>query len=94
MSDLHFHLMVRSREGLLYEGEVLALTSENSQGKFDILAEHTNFITLIKSFLKIKELTGQVKDIPIDNGLLRTYQNKVEVYLGIEGLGRDMNKKT
>lgn len=81
-----FHLIIRSREGVVYNGEVTALTSKNEAGKFDILAEHANFISLINSLLEVHDLEGKVKELKIDNGLLRVKGNTVEVYLGIEGL--------
>jgi len=81
-----FKLKIQSREGVIFEGEVAALSSKNEYGKFDILAKHANFISLITSTLEIKQLGGVVKQMKIDNGLLRVKGNVVEVYLGIEGL--------
>jgi len=79
-----FSLLVRSREGIIYQGQVTSLTSVNEKGKFDILAQHANFISLISSILVIGEVGGGKKEIRIDNGLLRSKGNKVEVYIGIE----------
>jgi F0F1-type ATP synthase epsilon subunit len=31
----------------LYDGKAIAISSRNSQGSFDLLAEHANFITII-----------------------------------------------
>ncbi len=90
-----FHLKVSSREGIVFEGEVSSLSSYNEKGKFDILASHANFISLIKKSLTIradgsdtddKTNKGVTKEIAFDNALLRVQENKVEVYLGIEGM--------
>lgn len=81
-----FQLTVQSREGLLYKGSVQSLTSKNEAGKFDVLAQHANFITLISSILEFREENGNLKQLKIDNGLLRVKGSSVEVYLGIEGL--------
>lgn len=88
MPDDKFHLKVQSREGVLYEGDVIALTSFNEKGKFDILALHTNFISLIQKKLEIRdeENTDKAKEIRFNNALLRVKENNVEVYLGVEGL--------
>lgn len=83
-----FHLTVRSREGKLYEAEVSSLTSYNEQGKFDVLGQHANFISLITRELAIRELDGNDKTINLDNALLRVRENRVEVYVGVEGLRR------
>ncbi|KKQ42733.1 MAG: ATP synthase F1, epsilon subunit [Microgenomates group bacterium GW2011_GWC1_37_8] len=81
-----FHLKVVSREGNVYEGEVISITSYNEQGKFDVLAQHANFISLIARGLDIAEINGNAKQINFDNALIRVKQNIVEVYLGVEGM--------
>lgn len=82
--ESQFSLKVMGREGIVYQGKVAALSSFNENGKFDILEKHANFISLIKNILIIHELSGKVREIKIGSGLLRTKQDKVEVYLGIE----------
>jgi F-type H+-transporting ATPase subunit epsilon len=82
-----FHLKVSSREGVVYEGEVSSITSYNEKGKFDVLAEHANFISLITNGLEIIEANKkEVKNISLDNALIRVKDNNVEVYLGVEGM--------
>jgi F0F1-type ATP synthase epsilon subunit len=79
-----FKLLVRSRDGVQYDGDVVALSSFNDEGEFDILSEHANFISLVNKALIIREPQGNKKKINIEKGLLRTKHNKVEVYLGVE----------
>lgn len=87
MNNQHkFKLLVRSREGKIYDGEVESITSYNEKGTFDVLESHANFISLIKNKLIIKELNGSIKEIPVDNGLMRVRDNNVEIYVGVEGL--------
>lgn len=86
MNEAIFHLLVRSREGVIFEGDVDSITSFNEEGKFDVLAQHANFISLIQKALTIRESGGKVTEIPVDNALLRSRENKVEVYLGIQGI--------
>ena len=87
MTNNLFHLIVRSHEGLLYEGDVNSVTSYNEKGKFDVLAGHANFISLIQKRLIIQQSNGKNKEVEIDNALLRVRENMVEVYVGIEGMG-------
>lgn len=82
----NFHLLVRSREGIIFDGEVGSITSFNEEGKFDILARHANFISLIQKDLIIRDTQGNEKKIVVSNALLRVKENKVEVYLGVAGL--------
>lgn len=77
-------LVVKNREGTLFEGEVRSITSFNDKGKFDILPTHSNFITLVSQILKITQKEGNIREIPVDNGVLKVTENKAEVYLGIK----------
>lgn len=88
MNSSKFHLKVQSREGVLFDGEVSSLTSYNEKGKFDVLALHTNFISLVQKKLEIRdsEDLNKTKEIKFENALLRVKDNNVEVYLGIEGM--------
>jgi F0F1-type ATP synthase epsilon subunit len=71
---------------MVFEGEVDSVTSFNEEGKFDILAQHANFISLIKKSLTIRDAAGKLREIKVDNALLRMKENQVEVYLGVQGM--------
>lgn len=86
MQQDRFHLKVLAREGPVYEDEVTSITSFNEVGKFDILAQHANFISLINKGLTLRDLQGRLKEIKFDNALIKVRENKVEVYVGIEGM--------
>lgn len=81
-----FKLLVKSREGIVFNGEVISLTSFNTKGRFDVLPQHANFISLIKNKLIIRDTQTNIKELPISNGLMRVKGDNVEVYLGIEAL--------
>ena len=94
-----FYLKVASREGVLFEGDVTAISSFNEKGKFDVLASHANFISLIKQGLIIREVgdinsknpkNQIIKEIKFGTALLRVKENKVEVYIGVETMSREM----
>ncbi len=91
MDNTNILLTIRARDGIVYEGKVQSVTSVNETGKFDILPEHANFISLIKDTVVIKDIQGSMKKIKIDVGLLRTRQNKVEIYLGIDSSSTSRN---
>ena len=44
-----FKLRVITPKQTLFEGDAVSISSVNSQGKFDILAQHANFITLVET---------------------------------------------
>ena len=84
MKGKPIHLRVLTRGELLYEGEVNSLSSINESGKFDVLPKHANFISLIKNHLIIREQTGDERQIKVEQGILRIFQGKANVYLGIK----------
>ena len=76
-------LTVKNRDGIIYSGEVLSITSYNDRGKFDILSRHANFISLINKEIIIRFLNNEEKKMEIDNGVIRVIDNKIDIYLGI-----------
>ena len=76
-------LVILTTEKKLFDGQVLSVSSVNSKGKFDVLPQHANFISLIFDSLKVRMTDGSQKEYPITNGILRVKQAKVEVYLGL-----------
>ncbi len=78
-------LVIRKREKVLFDGEVKSFTSSNTRGIFDVLYEHANFIAIINKNCVIRKLDGSVREIKIEEGIVRVRGNKVTVYLGIMG---------
>lgn len=76
-------LTVKNRDGVIFSGEVASITSYNDKGKFDILPEHANFISLIKTTMIIRLKNGQQQEMVIENGVMRVLADKVDIYLGI-----------
>ena len=89
MADQHIQeqislsVLVRDRNGILYEGPAKALSSINEKGPFDVLSLHQNFISLIIKEIVIHDLDGQSREIPAPGGVLMVRENRVEVYIGI-----------
>lgn len=84
MTDNLLFVSVQDREGYLFEGNARTITSFNRKGKFDILPEHANFITIIEQNLQIRKRDGSLLQFPVDNGVLRVVRDKVDIYLGIK----------
>ncbi|MEX0621376.1 MAG: hypothetical protein WD187_00040 [Candidatus Woykebacteria bacterium] len=66
-----------------YRGSVAAISSVNLVGKFDILPEHTNFISLIKDRITIHTLDKKKVEYEFKRGVLEASGNLVKVFLGI-----------
>lgn len=83
MADPILQVVVRSREGLLFEGPAWAVSSTNKIGPFDILALHANFVCEFEHFLIIHLPTGEDRKLDVVRGILKVKDNKVEAYMGV-----------
>jgi F0F1-type ATP synthase epsilon subunit len=90
LSAEKFHLTVRNRTQVLFNEEVKSVSSKNDTGVFDILPEHSNFISLITSPLIIRKINGQKQEITFNNGLIKVKENNVHCYIDLisQGVGK------
>ena len=82
--DLKLLLSVRNREQVLINEEVKSISSFNDKGVFDVLPEHTNFISLIHRFIAVRRINGETLQIRLENGIMRVYREKIDVFLGLK----------
>lgn len=78
------HLKILTRQGVVFDGEVKSLSSKNAEGNFDVLQKHAQFISIIKDKITIRLASGQVQEVPVDNGVMRVKGQLVQVFLGIK----------
>lgn len=78
------HVQILSPKQTIFYGEALALSSKNSAGKFDILPQHANFITLIEN-QPIKIFLPEKKSLNFNfpRAIIYTSQNLVKIYTDI-----------
>jgi F0F1-type ATP synthase epsilon subunit len=77
-------IVVRNKEKILFDGQAQAFSSVNDRGPFDILVQHENFITLIKNEIVIHITPKEKKEIQIENGIARAYNDKISVYVNFK----------
>jgi len=77
------NVSIKNKKEQLYLGEASSITSKNNRGVFDILPYHVNFITLIRDFIVIDRDLSTEKRYEMENGILYTISNKVEIYIGL-----------
>jgi F0F1-type ATP synthase epsilon subunit len=82
MNEELISVKIQNLEEIVFEGEVKGISSVNEQGLFDVISLHTNFITLIKEKI-ILHKNGGDQEIKVDSGVLKVYENKIYVFLGI-----------
>lgn len=66
-----------------FVGKALAVSSENRLGKFDILPQHINFITLIFKKVSILTLEKEKIEFTFEKGVLVARENEVKIFLGL-----------
>jgi len=81
MANPVFKLIIRTRQNVVYDSEVEAVTSTNNAGNFDVLPGHAFFISLIQRFIEIHETEGRTKKFDIDEGIIYVQDAKVGIYL-------------
>jgi F0F1-type ATP synthase epsilon subunit len=83
MSQTTLTVMIMTPEKVLFTGEATSVSSINDTGPFDILAGHSNFISLIKDSLIVRLEKGEYKT-HLSHGVLRVFQGDVKVFLGLQ----------
>jgi F0F1-type ATP synthase epsilon subunit len=78
-------VLVRSRDGVLFEGEAYAVTAINAKGLFDVLPRHSNFISFVRDKVVVTKLDRTKEEFPIQSGVMKVAGNDVAVYLGVLG---------
>lgn len=76
-----FIVSIFDYEKKLFEGSVAAVSAHNTEGKFDILANHANFISIIDTDITVQLENGETKSWPIENGVIRCLNQTVNAYL-------------
>lgn len=81
--DQKISVKIRKREGMLFEGDVYAISSINDIGPFDILFNHANFVANIKDIITVHHDRNTKNEYIISNGIISAKENMVDVFLGI-----------
>lgn len=91
-NDTQFPVAVYDKKGPIYQGKVWAISSNNAKGPFSIRTLHTNFITVIEKELILRFDKKKFQTITVDLGVLRCYDQRVDIYLGISRLPQELTK--
>lgn len=84
-TDEVLQVKVLSPKKMIFLGQALSLSSVNSTGKFDILPQHANFITLVKNNqLTIVTKKGDTESYHFNLAIVLAVNNTVSVYTDID----------
>ncbi len=74
---------IQNPEKVVFQGDVAALSSINERGKFDVLPEHANFLSIIQNEIILHKLDGKTETLKIEQGILRVQLDRVDIFLGL-----------
>jgi F0F1-type ATP synthase epsilon subunit len=80
------NVTVRDTENIIYKGEAERISSFNEVGRFDVYPQHANFISIIQEELQIFNNNQKVKELKIDQAVMKVKQDSVHIFLGLEQL--------
>ena len=75
---------ISSADELIWEGEAQSVSSENQEGKFDILPGHANFITMIAGKpITIRIDARDEEKYTYKNAVIYALEDRVKIYVNI-----------
>jgi F0F1-type ATP synthase epsilon subunit len=78
------HVRVNEATKVLWEGDAVSVSSENSDGKFDVLGLHSNFITLVRNApITIVDVEGNEKKYSFKQSVIFVTDNTVKIFADI-----------
>ena len=83
MNNQFLKVTIKNKDNSTIEEEVKAVSSFNESGPFDLLPLHENFISIIKDKLIIHKKDGSAKEITLERGVLKIFENEISIFLGI-----------
>lgn len=75
------HVIIRTRQDVIYDGRVTALSSLNDTGPFDVLPEHANFISIVKDMVTLHFPNDQKQLFRLQTGILHVEENEIKLYI-------------
>jgi F0F1-type ATP synthase epsilon subunit len=90
MSDKkRLKVKVRDSQETIFEGEVDRVTSFNDVGTFDLYPMHANFISILKRKLVFYNNNTKIKELEIEQAVMKVKSDVVNIFLGIEEISLD-----
>lgn len=80
---------VQDTESIIFQGEVDRITSYNEIGRFDVYPMHANFISIIKQQLDLYLNHQKIKELKLEQAVMKVKKDEVHIFLGIETLNLD-----
>lgn len=69
------------KKDFAFRGKIKSFSSQNSEGKFDILPEHENFVTMAHDKITMVDVAGKTIEITVEKAVLEASNNLVKVFI-------------
>ena len=77
-----FEVVVMSPDAVVWKGNALSLSSQNTEGTFDILPDHARFMTLLQETQVTLELQeGKQHVLHLEHAVLFFQDSKATIYI-------------
>ena len=76
---------------VIFEGEVERISSFNEVGRFDVYPMHANFISIIQQELTLYHNKEKIKELKVEQAVMKVKKDEVHIFLGIDSLIIDEN---
>lgn len=85
MNDGSIPVVITSSDEVVWQGQAESLSAENSSGKFDVLPEHANFVTIINpnTPIVIRTVDKNALVFTYKDAVLAVKGGRVDVYVNI-----------
>ena len=91
MKDI-IKVKIRDADSIVFDGEVERISSFNEVGRFDIYPKHANFISIIQKEITLYKNGQKIKQLEIEQAILKVKKNTASIFLGINTLIIDEEK--
>jgi F0F1-type ATP synthase epsilon subunit len=79
-------VIVRNTQGIIFNDDVDRISSFNEVGRFDVFPMHANFISIIRQELILYRKNEKIKELKVEQAVMKVKQDVVHIFLGIEML--------
>ncbi len=78
-------VLIMSPEKTLFEGTAVTVTCRSPIGEFDILPEHSFFMSIVNTHIEVHTPDHHIKSIHIDQAILQVSHDQVVILINVQG---------
>lgn len=85
MANPTLHVRILSPQSIILEADAQSVSSKNSQGSFDVLPQHANFITVIEnSPITVRTAGQKPQTFKFPIAIMHVQSDKVDIYTYVQ----------